>query len=238
MIIDANELIKYQNQCEDLVILESKHLDRADALDQYRFGHIKASLFLDINQVVESSQDDQRKIYEDLGISDESTVVLYDDGELIGPARAYISLRNLGVKNSYILAGGMFMYQAHGGQIDQDIGQVTEIGTINAQPVDYIRYVDKEFFKSKIAKDDWLIVDARSQDQYLANGIDSAVNIFYGNLKTPQNGLKDKDQIEEILEDYLDYDNIIVYCNSAMSASITALGFKLVGKNPLIYRGY
>ena len=119
---------------EKLVIVDCRFnlMDKEYGKRSYEEGHIEGSVRVDLETALSApvkehggrhpfpTKEQLKETFENIGISDDSIVVAYDEGDLSGPSRLWWILNYLGHKNTYILKGGINEFKSIGGKITTD----------------------------------------------------------------------------------------------------------------------
>jgi len=179
-----------------------------------------------------------------LGITTQSTVIIYDDGELKFASRVRFLLDYFGVRRAFLLDGGFNALQpliASGKLIVTTPGPVTP-ATFAAQVQDSpIHLVDQQYVLSVLGDPSVTLVDVRTPAEFdgclLLPGIKrgghipGARNLPVENLLTPQSTNPDLfflDTPSKLYSIFLAFelhhhDRIIVYCQDGAKSSLAAL---------------
>ena len=171
-IVDAKWL-KENLDNDKLVIVDCRFslMDKEYGKRSYDEYHIEGSVRVDVETQLSSSvkkhggrhplptTEELKNIFESIGISNDSIVVAYDEGDLSGPSRLWWILKYLGHKNVYVLNGGIKAFE----EID---GKITNIPTIYKKGNFHIDInedmrVDMEYVRDRLYKDNVAIVDCR-----------------------------------------------------------------------------
>lgn len=181
----------------------------------------------------------------DLGVCNETKVLIYDDGDLSGASRLWWMLKYIGKEEVFVLEGGIAAWIKH----NMPMSQVANLGRSCGVPLD-IKLNDNmncnmEYVKENINKDDVVIVDSREKDRYLgkiepvdtkAGHIPSALNYFWkDNFQDIE--LKSKEALEERFKDLKKYKEIIVHCGSGITGAVNVLVLEELGINSKLYAG-
>ncbi|MEJ6792210.1 MAG: sulfurtransferase [Lacinutrix sp.] len=185
---------------------------------------------------------------QELGINNDSIVIVYDDHGIYSSARAWWLLKTFGFKNVAILNGGLPEWKAK--------GYITEVkqspksykkgnfkAIYNPNNVVYIESLD-EISKDKNFK----IIDARSSDRFncvvaeprkgLRSGtIPSSLNLPFNKVLN-DNKLKQKEELKSVFNKLTEENQHLVFtCGSGITASALALAATLAGYNNSVYDG-
>jgi thiosulfate/3-mercaptopyruvate sulfurtransferase len=167
-----------------------------------------------------------------LGITPDSTVVIYDDGTLYS-ARLWWVLNQLGHKDAHIFNGGLGAWTAAGGQ--------TESGPSTVEPAaepykgkpnpDAIAPLDE--VKDKVDDSDYVLVDARTPEEYRDGHIPGAVNVNFVENALPNNPKYWK-PAAELRALYADAGispdkTVIPYCSTGVRSAVTFFTLTLLG---------
>jgi thiosulfate/3-mercaptopyruvate sulfurtransferase len=204
---------------------------KRDANAEYLAAHIPGAVFFDIDAIADHSTDLPHmlpgpkqfgEMVGTLGIADTDTVVVYDGHGLGGAPRVWWMFRIFGVKNVFILDGGLPAWTAG--------GHKTETGAINDGKTQ--------------------IVDARPAGRFAGRDPEPRPGLRGGHMpgakNIPSSALVENGRlvsVDKIAAAFakagVDLDQpTISSCGSGVSAVILALGFDALGKPlPLIYDG-
>jgi len=221
--------------------------------DEYCNGHIKGAYYMDLDKDMTSELQTHggRHPLADLltftdklgsfGIKNDSTVVIYDNGELAMASRLWFMCQLIGL-NTYIVEGG---YNAL-----KDILEVSK--EIPEERVSELKmHYDASIICNKddvigaMKKEKTVIVDSRSNPRYLgleepfdkiAGHIPTAVNYFWkDNFKDDQ--VKDYGDIEAMFLEMHHYDDIIVHCGSGITGCVNMFFLNEINIKSKLYAG-
>lgn len=227
-----------------------------DAFERFRSAHIEHALFVNLETDLSVKSDNAAhggrhplpapvtfgELLGNLGITPESTVIVYDDKKgANAAARFWWMLKAAGHEKVYVVSGGIEALQKAGFQISKG----SPIKPAAASPykfVDYqLRYVDADEVADATENPDFLVIDVRENYRFVgesepidlvAGHIPGAVNIpFAGNLDKDGNFLSSA----ELAEKYKsalgtrDPKQVIVHCGSGVTACHTLLALADAG---------
>jgi thiosulfate/3-mercaptopyruvate sulfurtransferase len=246
---------------EKLVIVDCRFnlMDKEYGKRSYEEGHIEGSVRVDLETELSApvkkhggrhplpTDEQLKETFENIGISDDSIVVAYDEGDLSGPSRLWWILNYLGHKNTYILKGGINEFKSIGGKITTDKTDVNK-GILNINTNEAMK-VDMEYVKARLNKDNVAIVDSRETQRY--NGefepvdkkcghIPSALNYFWMeifNKNEDKLQLKSEVELKKHFDKLNKYDEVIVYCGSGITACPNSLALSEIGIEHKVYPG-
>lgn len=255
--VDINWLTSHLND-PNIVIIDAR------GLMPYRFGHIKNSVPLSVEQVILIADNGSNlvietqtaeKLFSDLGIEDSKTVVVY--GEYPDPSATRIvwTLIYYGHPNVKLLDVGYSQWQKAGLPISLQV-QTTTKKTIPTVPaaasdsdidVNFVAKIDPtiradaQMIKEKQHDPNVIIVDARTpQEHFQARIPGSILNNWENGLGDYGKMIKDKYNLQKnFAEKGITTDKeVICYCHSGMRASHAYLQFKQAGfDNVRLYDG-
>ncbi len=179
-----------------------------------------------------------------LGISDTNQVLIYDDGNLSLAGRLWWLLKYIGKKGVFVLEGGIDKWIDSGGETSREIPVVNKSDSLSLNINEKIR-VDMEYVKDAVNSKDIAIVDARAHERYTgqvepldikAGHIPSALNYPWTDL------VKDKkvipiDELKRKFEPLEEYEEVIIYCGSGVTATVPYLLMDEIGLEPKMYPG-
>ncbi|TWO32944.1 sulfurtransferase [Seonamhaeicola sediminis] len=246
----------YQNlEAENLIVLDAtinKHYDAKQAqIPKARFFDIK-NKFSDVSGAFPSTFPSQEQFQEEarnLGINNNSAIVVYDDKGIYSSARVWWLFKAFGFQNIAVLDGGFPAWLSSGfptafmTKYEGDKGDFEA----NLQPRFMTFFEDvKNASKNKTHT----IVDARSSERFLCKvpepraglrrgTIPNSINLPFTNLLI--NGVfKSEAEVKEIFSKTIasTLDPVIFSCGSGITACVLALGATMSGyKNIAVYDG-
>jgi thiosulfate/3-mercaptopyruvate sulfurtransferase len=230
---------------------------KRDAKAEYLAAHIPGAVFFDIDAIADHSSDlphmlpgpDQfGQAVGALGISETDTIVVYDSAGLYSAARVWWTFRIFGVKNVFILDGGLPAWTAE--------GRKTEAGEVKRPPRKFKAVMDTGAVAMladvQMALNDRSVqvVDARSAGRFFGREPEPRPDLRPGHmpgaLNVPSSDLVENGRLvapERIAKAFakagVDTDKpVITSCGSGVSAVILALGLDALGKPPArVYDG-
>lgn len=206
-------------------IAQAYHLDLADDLSGSGTKHGGRNPLPDINVLT--------KKLESFGISNDSLVVVYDEGSMYA-ARFWWLAKYLGLTNVKVLDGGLTAWLEAQQPLTSEVPALPlEKGKINLN-LNHNILVDYQEIKN-IIKDNSgkkALVDSRNHERYegknetidAASGhIPKALNYFFNDVIDESGKYKDKFFLKEHFKDLLKYDELTFYCGSGVSAAVNIL---------------
>lgn len=245
-------LFEHQND-SDLVILDvSAPMPTQDINYPARYleRHIPRAHFFNLDEIADKTTSLPHMLPSDelfsdtltqLGISNTTTVILYDAGNLFSTPRGWWTLTTLGCQNVRILAGGL--------QAWIDAGFDTQKGHVTATPATspFVverhtqRYADKQQLLDNLNTKQKQMIDARSADRFYGRAPEPRPGLRSGHIPGSKNvpwnelvvdgQLKDKIELKQIFEHAgVDLSQpIIVTCGSGMTAAVLFLALTVLG---------
>lgn len=246
------------NGRDNTVIVDVRFkLDDEDAgRKMYLEGHLPGAVYLDLNRDLSGKVGkhggshplpDMSTFIEKLGnigIDEETTVVVYDQGNEMYAARFWWLLEALGHRKVYILEGGYKRWVEEGNEVSTELPDLQEKEFKGN--FDEAKIVDMKTVREKLHSDT-VIIDSRTEERYLgdyepfyskAGHIPGAKNYpWQAVLSKDGKWLKGK-ALQNHFSDLDKNDEIIVSCGSGVSACVNILALKAAGyENVRLYPG-
>lgn len=164
-----------------------------------------------------------------VGVSAESEVIAYDDGDGLGAARLVWTLRYYGVGSSRALDGGWTGWSA-GGWPQSAAAESPEAATLTLAEGDPRLRVDAAWIVARMAEPGLALVDARTVEEYDAGHLPGAVLVPWPENKGADDlfladaPLRARYEAAGILE----AETVVVYCQTGSRASVGWLGLALL----------
>ena len=227
-----------------------------DTHARYLESHIPGALFFDIEALSDHATrlphmlptpEDFSRNMSALGVSDTSTIVVYEQQTVFSAARAWWMLRTFGAQHVYVLDGGLRTWIAS--------GLPTEAGPVQRPPATFNATLHREAVVSLSQLKDQLanhqqILDARSTARFNGAAPEPRPGLSSGHMpgatSIPFTELIEDGRLKptEKLRDYLSTKNIDLQqpitttCGSGVTAAVIALALEVVGApNVSLYDG-
>lgn len=259
-LVSANWLKENLNN-EKLVIVDCRFnlMDKQYGKRSYEEGHIKGAVRVDIETELSSEVkehggrhplpniEELKNTFENIGINNDSIIVAYDEGDLAAPSRLWWILKYLGHDKVYVLNGGINEFKEISEEITQEIKSIKK-GNFKVEINEDMR-VNMEYVKERLYKDNVAIIDSRENQRYKgefepvdkkAGHIPSALNYFWMDILNKDKdklSLKSKEELENYFETLKNYDEVIVYCGSGITACPNSLALSEAGVKHKVYAG-
>lgn len=181
-----------------------------------------------------------------VGVSNDSTVVVYDNVLNQWASRIWWLFRSFGYDNVAVLDGGLAKWRAE--ERETDIGHVEPtVATFDVTERPEL-WVDKSFVQSVIAGDaEATLVCALSNAEFTGEAghrsrlghIPGSVNAPFGQLlERGTNTFRSVDALRASLASLLESDRVVNYCAGGIASAAEALALTLLGhRNVAIYDG-
>lgn len=244
---------------EVVVVDASWHLPNAsrNAQAEYLAGHLPGAVFFDIDGIADTATDlphmlpapaEFARAVGALGISEDMTIVVYDEVGLFSAPRVWWTFRSFGARNVFMLEGGGPKWRAEKRRIEPGLVQRPRVSfnaNFNADAT-----VDFEAVLSNLRSHEAQIVDARPAPRFhgevpeprpgLRSGhIPGSLNVPVG-LLTEAGRLKSPEHLRAIFaERGIDLEKpLITSCGSGITAVTLALALEQAGaKDVAVYDG-
>jgi thiosulfate/3-mercaptopyruvate sulfurtransferase len=244
ILIEADELLKK---------LDDKNIRIFDATitdDMYQKGHIPGAAYFDHEKFSDLnspymctilSEEELVAQIGNVGISNDSEVVIYACGMLPYAARAWWVLRYAGHNNVRVLNGGISAWKSAGGAIEQEPSNYEP--TIFKGNPRLEMFTSKEDVMAALQDDDVSVVDVLPPASYEGAHITgssnlSCMDLMQGDFTQGMDYLLPNDQLALRLQGTSQYKRIITYCGGGIAAAVNAMAHVLIGHdNVAVYDG-
>ena len=252
-----------QNMGErDLVVLDaSLHLPSAerDAVAEFAAAHIPGSRFLGLASLHDPASSMPGKIPDastvekrlsELGIGDDTQIILYDDSALRTACRAWFLLHLFGIERLAVLDGGLGKWRSEGRPLVHGDEKPAR-GDISCRTPDRIALRTKAVMLANIGSGTEQVVDARDAERFagtvedhvhgLPGGhIPDACSLPFPQLLNEDGTFRPASELRAAFEAAgIDITQpIVTTCGSGVTASVLALSLRLIGaSNVALYDG-
>lgn len=227
-----------------------------DTHARYLENHIPGAVFFDIDKLSDHSTslphmlpdpEDFSRSMSILGVSDKSTIVIYEQHGVFSAPRAWWMLRTFDAPNIYILDGGLRAWT--------DAGLPTESGPVHRPPATFHATFHREAvadlaqLRNRLANHEQ-VLDARSAARFNGTAPEPRPGISSGHMPSATNipftELLEDGRLKraEQLRDYFAAKNVDLHqpvtttCGSGVTAAVIALSLEVVGaKDITLYDG-
>jgi thiosulfate/3-mercaptopyruvate sulfurtransferase len=187
---------------------------------EYHEGHITNAINLPLAKLLaDDSAESIQKIAQDLGISDETSVAIYDDTFGALSSRVVWALQYIGHKDVKLLDVTFSQWKNLGYEISTEVPEIepaTHSLKINHKIMATVEYLEKVKENKNV-----VIIDNRERLNYLEQHIPGAINIPYRTLSSEGKILRTKEGMENLLKNrgIPEDAEIITYCGSVGTLS-------------------
>jgi thiosulfate/3-mercaptopyruvate sulfurtransferase len=227
---------------------------------EYKSGHIAGAQFPDLMQFVSDAPMAGGKDFElpepaamrakleKLGVSDNSSIVIYVGKNWVSPAtRVLLTLRYMGLGDrTFLLDGGMPQWVAAGNALTTDSPAI-KAGKLSERPTVPV-VATLEDVKASLKKPGMAIIDARSAEIYnsrqgdemmRAGHIPGAGNIPFTTIYNAASMVKSDAELRDMFAKagVKPNDTVIVYCHIGQQATTVVMAATILGYNVRLYDG-
>lgn len=180
-----------------------------------------------------------------LGLSDDSAVVVYDQGSGMGSARAWWLLTYIGLAGVRVLDGGLALWQREGHPVTDEVPGPVAAGGIVIRP-GALPLLDAE--AAACVAEGGLLLDARAAERFegrvepidpVAGHIPGAVNAPLAEFTDADGRLLDKEALHAYFAGLgvFEHAEVAAYCGSGITAARLALALRQIGVTAGVYAG-
>ena len=249
---------------EKVKILDcSWHLPNVSRNSKKEFDkdHLENAIFFDLDDNSEKESDlphmmPTKKMWEEIvssmGISNNDSIVIYDNSDLYSSCRCWFSFIYFGHNPNlvHVLDGGLKKWKLENRTTTNKINEVNKTKYIALEKKEMIK--NKKQIDENINKNQFNVVDARSRERFEGKVAEPRKNLRSGSIKSslclPFSELINDDHTfisrDKILEKFklTNFDNnknVVFSCGSGVTASVLALAYSLINVKymPTIYDG-
>ena len=221
-----------------------------DAREDYDQRHIAGAVFFDIDDIADKTTDLPHMLPTPdrfaaavgaMGISNDDTVIVYDDQGIFSAPRVWWTFRAMGHGPVSVLDGGLKKWLAEGRDLTGAAPVVQPANYVSSPASRLVRSAD--LIRRAIVSDaDAQIVDARSADRFLGRAPEPRAGLISGAMpgakNTPFNLLIDEDgtlKAPDALQNVFTAAGVdlgapaIATCGSGVTAAVIALALESLG---------
>jgi len=250
-LVSVNWLLKHRNE-SNLIILDAtikKVTADNSSTEETEKIQIKNARFFDLKNkfsditsefpnTIQSPQDFSESAKQ-LGICNDSAIVVYDDLGLYSSSRVWWLFKAMGHHNIAVLDGGFPAWLKVAMPTEKAIPYIGKAGDFTAS-YDANFMSDFNGVFSAIDNDKISVLDARSENRFngleaepregLRSGhIPNSINLPYSKL-IEDGKMKNKKELKSIFKKYIKEDDTLIFsCGSGITACILALGTEVAG---------
>jgi thiosulfate/3-mercaptopyruvate sulfurtransferase len=206
--------------------------------EDYQREHIPTAVSLPLARVLENDQPEKIVAFlEELGISDSTPVVVYDDTFGALAARVAWTFQYIGHDNTALLEMTFKQWKELG--LETEKQQRTFPKARHSLNIKKDIYVDASYVEEAKSQPSTLLIDSRERLNYLTEHIPGARNIPYTMVGSEDSILRKAEELKRLIENrgITNDAEIITYCGSVGTLSgLTYYALKLAGfKNVKLY---
>lgn len=254
-LITVSELKGIWDTAERPVVLDARWYlaDESQGKREYLASHLPGSLFVDVAAVASGpkrpdgsqgrhplpDRDTLQADLRELGLSNDSRVVVLDQRSSLGAARVWWVLRDAGLSHVQVLDGGFEAWVKAGGEVTDQPSPTPEPGDITVGPP-RMPVVDAAGVQAALAEGSQLI-DVRASDRFAGRNeaVDPVAGHIPGARNLPATDLQHDDGTfltEAELRDRFDGVGAgdILSCGSGITASQALLAAELAGLDQVV----
>jgi len=218
----------------------------------YDAGHIAGARFVAVSDIAVSrdgipnevaSVADLKRVFESVGVSDDSRVIVYGDASVIPATRAYFTLDYLGLGDqTALLDGGLEKWKSEGRAVVKDSPKVVA-GKFTPRPRPELLVPMEEIVRLSVTPHVARVIDVRSSAEFFGEKgghVPMAVNINWVDSQVrgtqvlrPESELRGLFQSMNVNQDRPS----IAYCNSGMQATHTYFTLRYLGYDAKLWDG-
>lgn len=184
---------------------------------------------------------------QELGINQDSIIILYDRWGIYSSPRAWWMFKVMGFDQVYILEGGIPAWkEQHLPTVDHHI-KLKQRGNAKAH-FNSKWYADKDYVLAHYENSETSIIDARSQGRFIASAPEPRAGLRGGHIPNSHNlpfdlvlegnSYDSKEELQKLFNSFNNSNEQIFTCGSGITASILAFASHLLGnKNIKVYDG-
>lgn len=241
--------LKAMIEQDSVVVMDVRsHLQKPDSgFAQYEAGHIPGAYYLHLDNDLSSEMKEHggnhplpeidvfSKKLGEMGITTNSTVVVYDDKNNIFAPRAWWLLRYVGVDKVFVLRGGMKAWKEAGYEVTTAIPVAT--ATTFTPRIRPNSTVTMEEVRDR-HRDHTILIDSRAFERYIGEQeplynkkghIPGAKHYYWLDLYDEAGDWKSKEALANHFAGLEDAKEVIVSCGSGISATPNILALEMLG---------
>jgi thiosulfate/3-mercaptopyruvate sulfurtransferase len=260
VLVTAAELADIIHAGDPLTILDVRwRIDAPDGRPAYLEGHIPGAVYVSLDDDLSDhtisgrgrhplpSGRDVQAAARSWGIRQDALVVVYDDWNRAGSARAWWVLTAAGLDNVRILDGGLAAWRSAGQRLETAPVDPTP-GNVTVPHDDLYVGSRGTLTAERVAEGTVTLLDARAPERYrgdvepldpVAGHIPGAKNLPSGSVLAADGTFLDDDSLAQLLSDRAieRHDAVAAYCGSGVTATVTIAALAATGREAALYPG-
>lgn len=259
VLIGAAELRRLLVSGERPVILDVRwRLDQPDGRQAYLAGHLPGAVYVSLEDELSDhtmsgrgrhplpSGPDLQSAARRWGISADRPVIVYDDWNRAGSARARWVLTAAGLTDVRILDGGLPAWTAAGGELDTGAVSPAPGDVVLPRPDLYAGARATLTAEQIAAGDAATLVDARAPERFsgavepidpVAGHIPGAVNLPSGSLLDGAGRFRTAAEVRALVAEVGGAESVGVYCGSGVTAAVVIAALDSAGIEAALFPG-
>jgi len=243
--ISAKQALKLLNK-DNVVIVAAQVPDNTAVYDK---EHVKNAVKIDLSDIVINKpvanmlapKEQIEKVMGELGISNNTTVILYDANNNMDAARVWWTLKVYGHENVKVVSGGLSALKKAGAEMTSEVPEIKIAKYVAKEKNnDMIATIDQVKGQVTSPNKNTILLDTRSQKEYAEGTIPGSVLFEYINNDYSDGTYK---PVEVMKIQYIDKNikaknDIIMYCKTSIRGAQTYLALYDAGyRNLKLYDG-
>lgn len=204
----------------------------------YAQGHISGARLLDHMETFKTNPADLARVFERVGVSDGSRVVLYGENAMV-TAWEYTALASLGFENVSFLDGGLPAWRAGNLPLESKAAEPAA-ATLTVGKATPGLFVDADWVRAHLNSPEIKLLDVRSPKEWDAGRLPGATPIKWQDLfsDSEHQKFKSPEEIRALLvkAGVKPDQQVVSYCQMGMRASLMTFALRSAGINAMIYR--
>lgn len=260
VLITATELVDIISAGDPVTILDVRwRIDAPDGRTAYLDGHIPGAAYVSLDDDLSDhtvpgkgrhplpSGRSLETAARRWGIRQDALVVVYDDWNRAGSARAWWVLTTAGLDNVRILDGGLAAWRSAGQRLESGPVDPTP-GNVTVPHHDLYAGSRPTLSAERVAEDTVTLLDARAPERYrgdvepldpVAGHIPGAKNLPSTSVLAADGTFLDDDSLTRLLSDRAieRHEAVGAYCGSGVTAAVTIAALAAAGREAALYPG-
>ncbi len=225
--------------------------------EQYLIEHISGAFYLDLEQDLSGQKgahggrhplpniDKFSHTLGNIGITNNSKVIAYDEQGEAMASRLWWLLKYLGHEEVYVLDGSFSQWKEQGYSVSSEIPKTDAI--VFTQRVQNDMMVSMEEVQQRLDHPNTIFIDSREEIRYrgesepidrVAGHIPGAINFFWKDSMNEDGKAKSAEELKNHFRNVDAHKEVIVYCGSGVTACPNVLALKEAGyTNVKLYVG-
>lgn len=256
VLISVSELADLIDAHQPVAILDVRwRLDEPDGQATYLQGHIPGAVYVSLEDELSDHTIAGRgrhplpsgraieAVARRWGIQQDMPIIVYDDWNRAGSARAWWVLGAAGLANVRILDGGLAAWRSAGGHLEK--GPVTvQPGNVTVPQADLYAGSRPTLTAQQSGAAGVTLLDARSPERFrgdvepvdpVAGHIPGAKNVPSTTVLSSDGTFLDDDALSQLMSDY--GNRLGVYCGSGVTATVVLAALAAIGSDAALFPG-